>query len=454
MAVAEHIDVVLITGVPEQEAALTAALERIPGVCARVRGAAGVRDALAVLTRGRADAVVAERGVAGPAELEALRAAARDAVTVVVSDRAAVGSDPLVLVRAGYEVVVSGDPDALALAVVSAITRRRAAGEAGRGGGDARFRQAFDGSPAGMALLSMDGRIEQANETFARLCGRTPGALTGAKLAGLIHRGDRDAFRRELRALGRGTHAPARLELRVAMAGRPVVHVAATGSRLAGDDGGSGCLLFAFENETERRTHEAQLRFLADHDPLTELFNRRRFEEEFARHLSHVARYGPEGALLLLDIDRFKSVNDTLGHRAGDELIVTVAGVLRGRMRRSDIVGRVGGDEFAVLLPKDGLEEAVGAAEAINAAIRACAELPSGGRMSASIGVVVFALGTDITVAENMAAADAAMYAAKAAGGDGHVVGGAIRGPVAPAAGPHPAEPPLDGGPAVIHEAV
>ena len=84
-------------------------------------------------------------------------------------------------------------------------------------------------------------------------------------------------------------------------------------------------LLCQFLDVTDRKRFEAQLQFMADHDPLTGLLNRRKFEPELDRHVEHVKRYGPEGALLVLDLDHFKTVNDTLGHNAGDQLIVSIA---------------------------------------------------------------------------------------------------------------------------------
>ncbi len=101
---------------------------------------------------------------------------------------------------------------------------------------------------------------------------------------------------------------------------------------------------------TERKRFEAQLRHLADHDALTGLYNRRRFEEEVTAYCEHAARYNESGALMVLDLDRFKFVNDTHGHSVGDEVIRVAAGALVDAVRKTDVVARLGGDEFAVLL--------------------------------------------------------------------------------------------------------
>ncbi len=103
---------------------------------------------------------------------------------------------------------------------------------------------------------------------------------------------------------------------------------------------------------TERKRVEAHLQHMADHDPLTGLLNRRRFEQELDRHVAHAQRYGTEGAVIVLDVDRFKQVNDAYGHSTGDRVITSVARVLRRRLRTTDTLARLGGDEFAVLLPK------------------------------------------------------------------------------------------------------
>src|SRR4051794_14354619 len=177
----------------------------------------------------------------------------------------------------------------------------------------------------------------------------------------------------------------------------------------------------ALRHSIERRRSEERLQHVADHDPLTGLLNRRRLEEELERHGEWVRRYGPEGALLVLDLDHFKHVNDSLGHRAGDELIVTVSRLLQARLRSSDLVARLGGDEFALLLPKADAAAARKVAEDVLAAVREHT-LPSNGSMrrtTASIGIALFddeglAAGNDALVS-----ADLAMYDAKEAGRDG-----------------------------------
>jgi len=169
---------------------------------------------------------------------------------------------------------------------------------------------------------------------------------------------------------------------------------------------------------SEQRVYEDELHHMADHDPLTSLLNRRGFEAELGAHLSRCRRYGAAGALLMLDLDGFKAVNDTLGHAAGDEIIKSTAGALTVRLRQSDVVARLGGDEFAVLLPTQHRAEAEAVAHALLTTIRTQATTGPGGQtglVTASIGVAVLS-DDELEPDELMAHADAAMYASKAAG--------------------------------------
>jgi diguanylate cyclase (GGDEF)-like protein/PAS domain S-box-containing protein len=177
---------------------------------------------------------------------------------------------------------------------------------------------------------------------------------------------------------------------------------------------------------TERRRFESQLRHLADHDHLTALFNRRRFEEALAEYAAYAARYGRRGAVLLLDLDRFKYINDFYGHSAGDEVVRVVGRALTRVIADTDVVARLGGDEFAVLLKETSREGAQATAEALLTAVRAQEFTigPASVSLSASIGVVPFG-DAEAHAEDLLAVADMAMYAAKEAGGDRLHVSGA-----------------------------
>jgi diguanylate cyclase (GGDEF)-like protein/PAS domain S-box-containing protein len=189
-------------------------------------------------------------------------------------------------------------------------------------------------------------------------------------------------------------------------------------------DEGERLGLAVWHDVTERNEVHRRLQHLADHDSLTGLLNRRRFEQEVEQHLSRCRRYGATGAVVLIDIDHFKYVNDTLGHGAGDELIIQIADALRLRLRESDVLARLGGDEFAVLLPQVQVEDALIVAQSLVEGLRGHARASVGGPLrpvTASIGVALVTAG-QATGGEVMTQADLAMYDAKEAGRDRYAV--------------------------------
>jgi diguanylate cyclase (GGDEF)-like protein/PAS domain S-box-containing protein len=142
---------------------------------------------------------------------------------------------------------------------------------------------------------------------------------------------------------------------------------------------------------THRRRYQDQLQFLADHDALTGACNRRRFEREVGEQVSRARRYGEQAALLVIDLDGFKTINDTYGHRVGDRALKTIVAALMGRLRSTDVVARVGGDEFAILLPYAGRDQGATVAASLRELIGGCTVAVAGQGMvgmSASIGVV------------------------------------------------------------------
>ncbi|MBA3919036.1 MAG: hypothetical protein C0516_10680 [Gemmatimonas sp.] len=164
----------------------------------------------------------------------------------------------------------------------------------------------------------------------------------------------------------------------------------------------------------------ARLEQLAQTDPLTQLLNRRALTERINAEMERALRYDSTMALLMIDLDHFKSVNDTYGHLVGDDVLRDVAQLLHDTIRTSDIVARYGGEEFLVLLPETDDEGAESFAERIRAAVEghgfASESLAASLRLTASVGVAVFPAARIESVEDLFSRADAALYRAKADG--------------------------------------
>jgi diguanylate cyclase (GGDEF)-like protein len=161
------------------------------------------------------------------------------------------------------------------------------------------------------------------------------------------------------------------------------------------------------------RARVAELETRVDEDPLTGLLNRRGFERALERALAFVRRYGATAALLYLDLDQFKPVNDRHGHATGDWVLGRVARLVAGMVRASDVVGRVGGDEFVVLLWNVDRGHADDKARAIEAMIDSETFEQAGARFSLGLSAGMTMLSIDDTVEAAVERADAAMYARK-----------------------------------------
>lgn len=173
------------------------------------------------------------------------------------------------------------------------------------------------------------------------------------------------------------------------------------------------------------REREKELERLATTDELTGLCNRRVLYERMAAEIDRHLRYGHPLALLVLDLDNFKSINDTYGHQAGDQTLAAVGQVLRSHTRATDVAARCGGEEFAVLMPDTGLEGAAAAAERLRASVQRTVAAPI--PLTVSIGVAAVPPCPPDADAL-MAAADAVLYEAKRAGKDRVVVNRLVNG--------------------------
>jgi diguanylate cyclase (GGDEF)-like protein len=159
----------------------------------------------------------------------------------------------------------------------------------------------------------------------------------------------------------------------------------------------------------------AHLEAVAETDFLLGIPNRRGFERELVRAIAYIKRYQARGALIVLDVDRLKPINDTFGHAAGDVVLKAVVEVLQQHVRASDVLGRLGGDEFALLLWNLSKADAAAKAAALEASVDRLAVAFDGHMISAGISAGVMDIDPQAEAAEVLSRADAAMYARKAA---------------------------------------
>ena len=188
-------------------------------------------------------------------------------------------------------------------------------------------------------------------------------------------------------------------------------------SRLKGLSRDDPMILSVGMDITARKRAEIRLAWLADHDPLTGLFNRRRLQEELEEAIARAKRYEQSGALIFFDLDQFKYVNDTSGHPAGDRLLEDLGGSLPQVLREIDVIGRLGGDEFAIVLGRAEADEASQVAKKVLEHIKN-SEFRFGSKIhkvSASIGIALFPQHGS-NVKDLLTHADLAMYQAKETG--------------------------------------
>ncbi len=283
-----------------------------------------------------------------------------------------------------------------------------------------RFRRAFDDAPIGMAIVGLDGRWLRVNARLCEITGYDEDELLARRFVDVTHPEDVDKNAENIDNLSAGRVRSIRIEKRYVRPSGEIVWVNISSSLIVDADGKPLHLVSQIEDVTERRRADARLQEMADHDPLTGLLNRRRFEEERARAVGRLGRHGGEAALCLVDLDRFKEVNDTFGHKTGDDVLIAVASALKSRLRATDVVARLGGDEFAVLLLDVDAERAESVADELVSAVRGL-RITSGPHelsVTASAGLVLFGSGRAVGDEEALVAVDRALYRAKHEGRD------------------------------------
>jgi diguanylate cyclase (GGDEF)-like protein/PAS domain S-box-containing protein len=279
-----------------------------------------------------------------------------------------------------------------------------------------RFRLAMESAPTGMAILDLDARFIEVNTELCRMLGHGQDWLLEHEMPALVHPADEVTCRRMRDDVISGRAASVTEEVRLISRDHAVVWAQAALALLRDDDGLPQSLVAQFVNVTEAHESREALRFMATHDPLTQLLNRRELMVRMSMMLAHGRRGGSRMAVLFADLDGLKGANDTHGHSAGDELIIEASRRFQAQVRDEDLVARIGGDEFVIVLPEViDVDDALAVADKIVSSISrplfiAGEEVPLG----VSIGVAVAKVGEDATTL--LRNADAALYQAKSGG--------------------------------------
>jgi diguanylate cyclase (GGDEF)-like protein/PAS domain S-box-containing protein len=311
----------------------------------------------------------------------------------------------------------------LVIAAVRDVSERRQA-QARLEASEERLRITIDHAPIGIALVSPDGRWLRVNKALCEMTGYPKGELLDKTFQDMTHPDDLETQLEFVRRMLAGEIATYELEKRLFRADGQVLWIQLSASLVRDRDGRPLHFVSQMQDIGQRKRHERELRHLAEHDALTGLANRRALGRDITRQLTHHARYGGSLALLIIDLDHFKYINDTLGHPVGDRVIRAVAEALSTRLRDSDTVARLGGDEFAILLPQTNRDAAQRVAQEL---VETLAELQitTPGhelRVSGSIGIVVVDGHDQLNEDDLLAAADLAMYEAKDAGRDRYAI--------------------------------
>jgi diguanylate cyclase (GGDEF)-like protein/PAS domain S-box-containing protein len=295
------------------------------------------------------------------------------------------------------------------------ISERRDSEEALREA-EERFRLAFDENRVGMAIFSLDGSFQRVNRALCEITGYPPNKLSGKRFSEISHPDDVEGEQEALREIVEGERYGYRTEKRYIHAQGHPVWISLNLSPIYDSEGIVSYLIGQMEDISERKVSEEQLTRQALHDSLTGLPNRTLFTD---RARMAAARRSDRGfAIVYLDLDGFKLVNDTLGHAAGDQVLVEVARRLERQLRTGDTLARLGGDEFAFLCEEVGETEVRTIADRVIEAMAEPIEVQDRGvAQAASIGIALYGPGEALVEPDEMVGeADLAMYRAKAAG--------------------------------------
>lgn len=282
-------------------------------------------------------------------------------------------------------------------------TRSRAGLSVEEHGGQQAYDALVNLMQEGMVLVDLKENILFANKAFAQMLGYAPDELVGKNLGELTSPEQYRVYREKTKQRKKGRSD--RYESKMFRKDGEAVDVLVSATPFVASDGTVKGTIGVFWDITDRKKEEEQLKYLSMHDGLTGVYNRAHFEHEMRR--LDAERYLPV-SMIICDVDSLKKVNDVHGHAAGDTVLKRTAEIVKGAVRASDIVARIGGDEFAVLLPNTSANAAKAIRERIRQHAAAASDLLTGLSLGAATRETM-----DMSMAELFKGADDAMYGAK-----------------------------------------
>ena len=277
-----------------------------------------------------------------------------------------------------------------------------------------QFREIFSAAPIGMAVIHISGWFTQVNTALCNLTGYSSAKLTRLRLCELMPTEDSSRLLSCTELLAHNNERLQMLEVKLSHVNGTFIPVMIYLALVRGGDDQPLFYISQFIDMTERKQYEENICHLAYHDYLTGLPNRMQFRDRLTVAITQARANNEMLAVIFLDLDRFKEINDTLGHNAGDEVLKVIAGRLRGSLRQSDVVARLGGDEFILLMPGIQCKKSV---DLVIEKIISAIEQPLIVQeqefvVSASVGVAIFP-DMAMEIDDLLEAADKNMYAVK-----------------------------------------
>lgn len=274
-----------------------------------------------------------------------------------------------------------------------------------------RYRDLFEHADDLIQCVAPDGRFQYVNEAWLRALGYRSEELRALTIFDVIHPDCHDHCSEIFRRILSGESFSSIEVTFVTKSGETIIVEGSVNCNL--DDNKPVATRGIFRDVTERKMMEARLKELAERDPLTNILNRRKLYDLLDTEVQRALRYRKHLSLILFDIDDFKRVNDTFGHAEGDMVLITIASIVQGAIRKSDIFARFGGEEFIILAPETALDGAYELADKVRKAVESYL-FPRIGRVTVSIGVAGYH-GNDSTDSF-IKRADDALYRAKGSG--------------------------------------